>query len=230
MIRRQQRDDWRESVTRFIALSNFAREKFISGGLKPERVIVKPNGLEDPKVYSHERNQERYGALFVGRLSYEKGVKTLVEGWKSIKYPLRIVGEGPLLDELRRNAPESILFLGKLEREQIFYEMSRSAFMVMPSLSYEGFPMTLVESLACGLPIISSKIGSLTELIQHGVTGLHIHPGSSDDLARKALEIIDNLELRQQMSYAARAKYLENYTSRKSLERLVEIYQSAIAR
>jgi glycosyltransferase involved in cell wall biosynthesis len=147
---------WNQSVDRFVALSEFSRDKFVEGGLPAEKVMVKPNFVSpDPGP----RSGGGECALFVGRLSLEKGLKLLIEAWKRVsqRIPLRIVGDGPLrglLERDKESLPLSNVSLdGGLEKSAVLAAMKRARFMVFPSTCYENFPLVIAEAYACGVPV-----------------------------------------------------------------------------
>jgi glycosyltransferase involved in cell wall biosynthesis len=216
---------WQNKVDRFIALTEFARHKFIEAGFPANKIVVKPN-FYDCKGGGSESASEK-GALFVGRLSREKGVATLLEAWKSLNISLRIAGEGPL-DMSSGHKNKCITFLGHLSGNQVSLEMSKAAFLVMPSEWYEGFPMVLVEAFALGLPVVASRLGGMAEIVEDGVTGLHFEPGNPRDLVEKVKWMHDHPEQCRQMGQNTRRVYEEKYTPEKNYEMLMEIYQQAI--
>ena len=152
----------RHRVQRFIALSAFARNLFVRAGMAAERIVVKPNFVRDP---GPPPSGPRRGGLFVGRLSAEKGISQLVAAWDGIDEPLAIAGTGPLEAALRAEAPPAARFCGWLQAPAIREEMYRSAFLVVPSLSTEQFPMALAEAFSCGLPVITSRSEALQEIL-----------------------------------------------------------------
>ena len=148
---------WQNAVDVYIALTNFARAKFIEGGLPAERLAVVPNFLAaDPGAGSHAG---RF-ALFVGRLSPEKGLGTLLTAWRALAgaLPLKIVGSGPLEATLDRTVPGTE-WLGRQSAENVLALMREAAFLVVPSECYEGMPMAVVEAFASGLPVVASGHG-----------------------------------------------------------------------
>jgi glycosyltransferase involved in cell wall biosynthesis len=107
--------------------------------------------------------------------------------------------------------------------------MRRAAFIVMPSLVYEGFPMVVAEAFSAGLPIIASRLGALAELVEDGVTGLHFNANDPVDLATKVRWAQSHPEHMREMGARARAMYLRRYTPQANYERLMEIYAEASA-
>jgi glycosyltransferase involved in cell wall biosynthesis len=220
---------WKRKVDLFIALSEFAKAKFIQGGLAPEQIVVKPNALKDP-IAGATPTGSRYGALYVGRLSHEKGIAALLSAWKGIDYPLRIAGDGPLRDECEAAQGKEVTYLGRLSREQVYAEMRRAAFLVLPSTCYEMFPMTLVEAYANGLPALASNLGGLKSLLQDGVTGLSFAPDDAADLQAKVRWAFEHPEEMAAMGERARAAYETSYTADRNYANLMLIYERALAK
>ncbi|KHD05931.1 hypothetical protein PN36_11525 [Candidatus Thiomargarita nelsonii] len=218
----RQRRTWQTKVSQFIALTEFARQKFISAGLDADKLKVKPNFVTDPLTSTTEK---RSGALYVGRLSKEKGLITLLKAWQNLaEIPLTIAGEGEIVPHLKTN----ITLLGWQTAPQIKQLMRQSAFLIMPSEWYEGFPMVLVEAFAHGLPVIASKLGAMAEIVEDGVTGLHFEAGNANDLANKVHCLQSQPELCKRLGQQARQVYLDNYTPEKNYQRLMAIYQAAL--
>lgn len=215
---------WNRKVTRYIALNEFCRNKFIEGGLPAERVLVKPNFVDFPRPEPLPRE----GFLFVGRLSAEKGVATLVDAFGRVAgSSLRIAGTGPE-DRLLAGVP-GLNWLGALPGDQVHREMMSAAALVLPSIWYENFPRTLVEAMASGLPVIASRCGALAELVEDGVTGLLFEPGQAADLEDKMRWAIANPERLAAMGRAARLRYEARYTADINYGQLTAIYREAIA-
>ncbi len=228
----RQQHTYTKSIDRFIALSNFARSKFIAGGLPGERIKVKPNFVDpDPG----ERTQGGGYAVFVGRLSEEKGLETLVTAWAQLRnrVPLVMVGDGPVGPGLRKLAQEkgitSIDFRGRLPRNEAQEIVKGSSFMILPSECYENFPMGMVEAFACGVPVIASRLGALHELVDDGRTGLHFTPGSPQELAEKVEWAWSHPERLREMGKEARREFENRYTAEKNYAMLMNIYKSVIA-
>jgi glycosyltransferase involved in cell wall biosynthesis len=158
---------WNRAVDRFLVLSEFAREQLIRGGLPPERIEVKPNFVPDPGPRSCSAASSRT-VLYVGRLSAEKGVELLVEAWRRLgdePLELVIVGDGPLRERLERRPVPRLRFMGRLPEEEVRRQMLAARALVLPSVWYEGQPMTALEALAAGLPVLGSDIGGVSELL-----------------------------------------------------------------
>ena len=218
---------WRKKVTAYIALSEFARDKFIEGGLPAERIAVKPNFVDpDP---GPKQGPGDY-ALFVGRLSEEKGLRVLLDAWSrlQVNIPLQIAGDGPLQNEIDSRIAEKkltgITLLGPLTKAQVLRAMHGARFLVFPSVWFEGFPVSLVEAFACGLPVIASQLGSLLEIVADGVTGLHFSAGDPRQLAAKAEWAWTHPADLEILGRNARAEYESKYTAEKNYQYLVGLW------
>jgi len=218
---------WSRKVNRLIALNEFARGKFVQAGLPPERLVVKPNFVADPRPFDAVR--PRSGAVFVGRLSAEKGVRMLVEAWADVPAPLTIIGEGPEEGALRQSAGPNVTFAGKLDRESVYDRIAGAAALIVPSLWYENFPMVVVEAFALGTPVIASRCGALTEIVREGVDGWHFTVGDAADLARVATAAFADPAALRRRGGEARATFEKSLSPARNLALLETIYADAIA-
>jgi glycosyltransferase involved in cell wall biosynthesis len=215
---------YRDRVTRYIALTEFCRRKFVDGGLPAPRIVVKPNFA----AVAAPPETPRSGGLYVGRLAPEKGVDTLIAALEMLPgVTIDVIGAGP--EQRKVDAHPRLNVLGWLSHEEIYARMRSASYLVMPSLWYENFPRTLIEAYGNGLPVIASHLGSLLELVDHGSTGLLFKPGSAEALAEQlawAEAFPDKMRL---MGASARRKYEANYTPERNYEQLMAIYEDARA-
>lgn len=223
-------DTWR-SVTRFIALTAFAKGKFIAAGFPSERVVVKPN-FADPDP--GERVAAGEYAVFLGRLVEDKGPRVLLDAWKKLPahYPLHIVGDGPQRAALEAQARElqlsGITFRGQLSHAAAIEIIKGARFIIVPSTWYETFGMCIIESFACGTPVLCSRLGAMTEIVEDHVTGLHFNRGDAQDLATKVEWAWNHPVELTKMGRAARRKYETDYTAEKNYSLLMGIYEQAL--
>ncbi|MDB5710394.1 MAG: hypothetical protein JWL96_2464 [Sphingomonas bacterium] len=225
VIRRSGIWDW--PGTRLIALTAFARAKLIEGGLTADRLVIKPNFIQP--IAAALPPETREGILFVGRLSPEKGIDILLNAARALPHRrFTIVGGG---DDIRWRAaaPGNVAFTGAISGEAARAAMARAALLVMPSLWYEGFPMTLLEGFARATPVIASRIGSLAELVEDGVTGRLVAPGDPAALATTIEAMMTDPAASTRMGEAARAVAAERYDPPTNGARLEEIYRDALA-
>jgi glycosyltransferase involved in cell wall biosynthesis len=222
---------WDKHVNTYIALTEFARRKLIQGGLPGHKIVVKPNFVHpDPCP----RVSDSGYALFVGRLSKEKGIETLLRAWRSVpEIPLKIAGDGPMrsmVEEAARQATGArIEPLGWRSRQEILGLMKGASFLVVPSEWYEGFPLTIVEALACGVPVIGSRLGSTEEIVQDGLSGLLFDPGNSADLLTTVRRVWSDTPLRKKLELGARSQFEARYTAGRNYEMIMRIFENAVA-
>lgn len=220
---------WTNMVDSYIALTEFARQKFIDGGLPPEKITVKPNFVYPSPP---PRDGAAAHAIFVGRLSAEKGVHTMLKTWERLsgKIPLKIVGDGPLASLVAEAAGRiaGIEWLGHKPANEVADLIGSAAFLIFPSEWYETFGRVIIEAFAHGTPVIAANLGAAAELIDSGRTGLHFRPGDAEDLAAKVEWAATNLPALTAMRKAARAEFEAKYTAEKNYDLLMKIYQTAI--
>lgn len=216
---------WTHKVDLYIALTQFARQKFIEGGFPPEKIIVKPNFVAfDPGVGEGSGNY----ALYVGRLSVEKGLDILLKAWEQLdeKLPLKIVGNGPWADrviEATKQYP-NIEWLGRLPMSEVYDLMGQAKFLVFPSKWYETFGRVAVEAFAKGTPVVAADVGAIAEVVESGRTGLRYDPNSPDDLVRQVEWLLSNPTELAKMRLAARHEFESKYTAERNYQQLIAIY------
>jgi len=242
---------WQEKVDLYIALTEFARQKFIQGGLPGEKIVVKPNFIasdelgvmsDELRVMSDEvklityhpslTTQQSY-VLFVGRLSPEKGIQTLLRAWKGLKrIPLKVLGDGPLRKEvedfIEKEGLSYVEVLGHRPRDEVFRLMKEARVLVFPSEWYETFGMTIIEAFACGLPVLASRLGAMEEIVEDGRTGLLFEPGNAEDLAEKVAWAWEHPKELEEMGREARREYKAKYTAERNYEMIMEIYGKVV--
>lgn len=224
------RRTWSSRVTAYVVPSEFLRRK-LAAAIPADRIVVKPNfvGL-DPGVRSSTGSH----ALFVGRLTQEKGVLTLLRAWEKLEIdlPLLIAGDGPLRTqmeaEISRKGLRSIRLLGWSDRRAVQEAMKGAKFVIFPSEWYEPFGQTIVEAFACGTAVIGSRLAAAEEIISDGRTGLHFVPGQADDLARKVDWASRHPHEIAEMGTAARREYEMKYTADINYAQLMAIYNRVL--
>jgi glycosyltransferase involved in cell wall biosynthesis len=226
------RKTWTTTVDHYIALTEFARGKFVSNGIPAEKITVKPNCVDpDPE----KRTGEGSYALFAGRLSREKGALTLLKAWRQLpkNVTLRIIGDGPALEDVRAEATahglSNITFVDRQRRERVIEAMKGAHFVIFPSELYENLPLTIIEAFACGVPVIASKLGAMQEIVEEGRTGMFFSPGDADSLARTVTSAWERPEYMKRLGDQAREVFESKYTAAINYRSLMNIYQQVIA-
>jgi glycosyltransferase involved in cell wall biosynthesis len=217
---------WMRMVDIYIALTHFAREKFILAGFPAEKIVVKPNFVH-PNLITGE-GKGGY-ALYVGRLSEEKGLDTLLAAWKHLAghIPLKIVGEGPLANQVVEATKKfsGIEWLGRRPIQEVHALMGEAKMLIFPSKWYETFGRVAVEAFAVGTPVIAANIGAIAELVEHRRTGLHFRPGDPRDLAVQVEWALAHPQELARMRQEARAEFEAKYTAQHNYQQLMEIYR-----
>lgn len=221
---------WEHDVDVYVALTAFGRDKAIEGGLPAHKVVVKPHFVAHDPGVGHANG--RY-ALFVGRLSQEKGLATLLAAWKHLAppFPLKIAGDGPLADEILRwrDGASHIELLGRRPHHEVLDLMKGASFLVFPSECYETFGLAIIEAMACGTPVIAADHGSMATLVDHERSGLRFPPGQPERLAEQVTWMLDHPKRLAEMRREARAEYETRYTAEQNYGLLMQIYERAIA-
>ncbi len=221
---------WRDKVDVYVALTQFSRDKLIRGGLPPDRLVVKPHFIEpDPGPGTHKGSF----ALYAGRLSSEKGMISLLRAWEIVgdRIPLRIVGDGPLANEVASVAKRipSVEWLGHRPVSDVMSMMGEANLVLLPSECYENFPRVVVEAYARGTPAFASRIGALAELVDHESTGVLFPPHDPRRLADSVLSAWSRPELLRRLGDAARRTFERKYTGARNYEMVLQVYERAQA-
>ncbi len=217
-------------VNCYLALTSFAKTRLVRGGLPGNRISIKANFLPNPPNPCFDVGKY---ALFVGRIAEEKGVDVLLDAWSKVNgLQLVVAGDGPLFYDLQQKEAVKIgkaSMLGYQSKEEVQSLMAASAFIVIPSVCYEGFPMVILEAFASGKPVLCSRLGGLDELVLEDVTGKKFNPGNAADLANIVNESILDKKLLQQMGRAARDEFNLKYTADTAKKELLRIYENVLS-
>ncbi len=224
-----------------VALTEHMREKIKEICHRDASVI--PNGIELKRFERLPRRSTVKSAasdektlLFVGRLDPIKGVAYLIEAMNTIvkrnpQVRLLLVGDGKerrsletLVEELR--LVEYVSFVGKVPNEKVPEYMAATDVLVLPSLS-EGFPVVLLEAMACGLPIVATNVGGIPEIVRDGENGFLVEPESSKEIAEKVLKLLENDELRRRISQN-NFEQAKNYSWEAVVDKLEKVYMKVI--
>ena len=223
---------WQSGVDAYITPTRFARDKFIEGGLPGEKIIVKPNFVDPDPGFADNGGAGGY-AIFVGRLSHEKGLDTLLSAWSQLRgeVKLKIVGDGPLADDVKAAVAgdASIEWLGRRNMDEVLELIGNAAVLIMPSNCYETFGRVAIEAFAKGTPVIASNHGAPADVVDEGRTGLRFTPGDGADLAKKIRQLLADDAARIAMRSEVRREFESKYTGAANYEMLMSIYHRARA-
>lgn len=213
-----------EQVTRFLPVSHFVRDKYAQAGMPSSRMIVKPNFCwPQPR---------RAGAgeyfLYVGRLAPEKDVRTLLEAWGSIRAPLILAGDGPDRRALEAVAAKGVEFRGTVSPEEVTILLKGARALLFPTRCNEGGPRSVIEAYAAGVPVIATGLGALPELIEHGVSGLLVPPGTTDPWVESVGTLMDP-GTAVRLAEGAFERWSRLYSPHRGLQELEGAYRAALA-
>jgi glycosyltransferase involved in cell wall biosynthesis len=214
-----------DRIRLFVAISEFVRRKHVEGGLPPDRVVVKPHF-----TWRAERRKGpgRY-FLFLGRLSPEKGVDTLLRAWTQVNARLLVVGDGPEGARLRAIAPANVEFRGTVQADEVPALMRHARALMVPSAWHEGAGKVVLEAYATGVPVLASEVGALPETVREGATGLLLPPGDIAAWADATHRLLDDSES-ERMGDAGRDLWSERYSPERGLQGIERVYREALAR
>lgn len=225
---------WQHRIDRYIALTEFAADKLGEFRIPRDKIRIKPNFVPDLGKGEHRGEF----ALFVGRLSEEKGIHTLLDADHRalLPLPLWIAGDGPLLPLVQQatNRPGSrIRILGKRSPQEVNQLMKDAAVLVFPSIWYEGLPMVLIEALSSGLPVLLSRVGGLPQIFDGRSSALLFEPGNVDSFLDGFARFGNTPEAVTEMSMEtrqmdARRLYLEKFTEKQNYRILMGIYSELV--
>lgn len=218
-----------QSADAYIAAGTFIKEKMTAAGLPGERIYLKPNFLDpDPGPGSGAGGF----AMYLGRLSPEKKVDTMLDAWERLEHPvpLKISGDGPMRPQVEAAASrmDHIDYLGFAPRDEVNRLLGEAGFLVFTSGTYEAQPLTILESFSRGTPVIAGRIGSMPGMIEDGVTGWLFEPGNPAELAELVSNALKDPDALRRMRSSVRTEFEANYSIEHNLDRLIEIYRKAM--
>ena len=219
---------WADDVDRYIAVSSFVQEQLVLGGLPASKIVTKPNFIAD----TGEGDGSGGYALYVGRLTEEKGVRSMLRAWACHPglLPLTVIGDGPLEPAVREAAAADprITFAGRRPLAEVVEHLGRAALLIFPSRWYEPFGRSIVEAYSKGTPVIAAETPPIRDMIVPGVTGM-LYPPDDDTALAAAVQTAtaDPGELRT-MRQSARRRYLDLYTEDANYAELMAILRSAV--
>jgi glycosyltransferase involved in cell wall biosynthesis len=223
------------NVNIFIAPSLFMKKKLVEYGWPKDRIVYLPNFIKLP-TFDPVFSPEKY-FLYLGRLSSEKGIATLIDSFISLNpdrfdIRLQVVGEGHLRRQLEEKGSQDprIQFMGYLSGNKLKETTRKALAVIVPSEWYENAPISILEAFAYGKPVIGSRIGGIPEMIDEEINGYLFDPGNADDL-REKLELVLSMPDAHisKMGQAARQKVEREYNAELHYERLMAVYHRALS-
>ncbi|MFI3238972.1 MAG: glycosyltransferase [Bacteroidales bacterium] len=206
-------------TTHFIAPSQFMADKMIQAGFSKSKINTLCNFIDIDKTFREEYDKGDY-YCFIGRLSHEKGVKTLIEAANQLPYKLKVIGGGELMDELRGIAKANIEFVGFKQWDEIKEIVGKARFSVIPSEWYENNPLSVIEAQCLGTPVLGAKIGGIPELIENNISGMIFESRNTIDL-KHGIEAM----FKQNFDYSELAKNSQHrYSALNHYNNLMKIY------
>ena len=215
-----------DRVAKFIAPSRFMRDAVVRR-FGEDKVIHIPNGIDASDI-DVSRRDGGY-ALFIGRLSPEKGIETLLRAHAADNGAWRLIvaGSGPLLDDLRFRFPLAE-FTGHLSGDALKTRLQAASCVVVPSECHENCPLSIIEAMAYAKPVVASRIGGIPELVGDGRTGLLFKAKDTGELSSQIKTLLNNAGLRTRLGDEARRVAETEYSMHKHGAALLALYQSLI--
>jgi len=216
------RSDLASYTNIFLCPSQFMCNAMIEGGFPPEKIKLLRNFTLPPSLPDHPKTNDSY--CYVGRLTPEKGILTLLEAAAQLPYPLQVIGGGPLETDLRRRYANysHINFLGQIPSEQVQRILYNARFSVVPSEWYENAPLSIIESLSMGTPVLGTDIGGIPELIDAS-NGRIIPPHNIANLSEGIQELWNHPLSPNAQSYRSM------YSFERHINSLLDLYTEGIA-
>jgi glycosyltransferase involved in cell wall biosynthesis len=223
-------DTWTRSVDRFLVFTEFQRDVMARAGLPWEKITVKPSSVPDPGRRIRPTSTSST-VLFAGRISEEKGIRSLVEAWRALEpssFQLVVAGSGPMLDEIRRDLPTSVVSLGAVPKDRLRTLMLSARAAILPSVCYEGMPLVMLESFAAGLPVAASDLGAQGSIVASTLGTDWLFEAGDTTSISSVLKRLEDDDWCDSASREARTAFEKRFTEGRAIEQLQEIYRASI--
>jgi glycosyltransferase involved in cell wall biosynthesis len=217
------------NVAIYMCVTHFQRQRLIEEGFPAERIVVLANMVEDPGMAPDVNTAGTYVG-YLGRVSPEKGIDTLLAAAGKLPHiPFQVAGSYDSTSPLLHHVPRNLQLLGFLNQQAAHSFLLGTRLVVLCSTWFEGCPTVVVEAMMAGKAVVASRIGGIPEIVDDNVTGLLVCPGDAQDFAEKIRYLWDRPRLCRQMGQAGREKALREYSSQRYYERLMAVYEMAVA-
>jgi glycosyltransferase involved in cell wall biosynthesis len=216
-----------EKVDRFLAPSRFMRDSVLRR-FSADRVELLYNGVDVTSIPASDRDKGY--VLYCGRLAAGKGAETLLQAHEAAgcRWPVVIAGTGPLMDALKSQFTRNVRFAGQLSGETLSTTIAEASVVVVPSEWCENCPMSVLEAMAHGKPVVATRIGGIPELVDDRVTGLLFEPGNTEELRMHLECLMGDAQRRAKMGAAGRGRVETDFSLDKHNAELMAVYQSLV--
>lgn len=216
-----------DNITIYICLTEFQKQRFIQEGFPKDKIIVIPHMID--KISSEILTNHGEYVGYIGRISPEKGLPTLIEASRICKdIQFKAAGSYDQNPQMKAEAPQNFNFYGHLQNDFLDKFYLNSRFIVLCSICYEAFGLVVLEAMIRGKAVICSRLGGLPEIVDDGITGLLFEPGNAKDLSEKIRYLWERPDLCKKMGEAGKEKALQLYSPEKYYESLMTVYKNAI--
>ena len=216
-----------KNVDTYIVMTKFSKDIFMNSSLNIpfEKIVIKPHSTDK---LSYSKNEKEDHFLFIGRLTQEKGISTLIKAFSNKKLKLKIIGDGPLINVVKEQSinNENIEYLGFKNKVQIIEQLRICKALIFPSEWYETFGMTIIEAFSVGTPVIASNIGGIPELVVNKYNGLLFETNNHNDLTDKLLSL--SALNQEELSLNAYNSFISKYSDEINLKSTLSIYEGVI--
>lgn len=219
---------WDRGIDLFVTPSSYMRDKLLAGGYPADRVIAVPN-VVDPDQFTPSQEPGSH-MLYLGRLSHEKGVETLIEAAAGTSMRIAIAGDGPeraRLQALAEQLRAPVEFLGHVAGEPLRALIREARAIVVPSRWPENCPLVVLEAMASARPLIASRVGGIPELARDGQEALLVEPGDVAGLREALLRLEADTELALRLGRAGRERAQDRYAPSRHMRDVLAVYDRA---
>lgn len=220
----------------YISISKRMEKELTKLGIPKDKIVYVPNCV-DTNSFKPQARKEDNMLLFVGRISKGKGLHILIKSLRYVREPVRLIIIGPtdwdtvyyqnilnLIERENRKGKHEIKYLGALEPSELIEWYQKASIFILPSFG-EGFPVTVLEALACETPVIATPVGGIPEIVENNDTGLLIQQNSPIELAKAIQYLLTNPDMRLKMGYEGRKRVMQQYSLNVTVKKLCNIYR-----